>query len=75
MTDSFDMKQVDVLCDDLTARADTAQAEQHLLMQLIVCTADTRPSQSRHYQALLEYTYARHCRLRELVARYRLPQL
>jgi hypothetical protein len=70
MPDSFDMQQVDVFCDDLIARADTARAEQDLLIQLIARTAGTRPSQSRQYRALLEHTHERSRRFRELLARY-----
>ena len=74
MPDTSDAQQVDVLCDELTVRADTARAEQDLLTQLVARTATTRPSQSRRYRLLLEQTHERYRRLRELIARYCLPR-
>jgi hypothetical protein len=65
-----DQLQVEVLCEDLNERAETAQQEQVLLGQLVEVTARTRPHRSRQYRALLQQVGAQYRRLRELIIRY-----
>lgn len=65
-----DRRQIETLCDDLSARMDTVQAEQTLLGQLVATTSRVRPNRARQYQALLDEAHLRYRRLRDLVIDY-----
>lgn len=65
-----DRQQVATLCDALDARTASAQGEAALLTQLVRMTEDVRPTQSRHYQALLEASRLNYQRMRDVVSRF-----
>jgi FtsZ-binding cell division protein ZapB len=68
--DDADRQQIDTLCDDLQARAETVRAEQALLDHLVQTTARTRPHRSRQYQVLRDQAQSHFQRLRALIVRY-----
>ena len=65
-----DQRQVETLCDDLSERAATAEAERALLGQLVEVTARARPHRSRQYSMLRDQVTVQYRRLRELIIRY-----
>ena len=68
--DTQDQQQVVRLCDDLTARLVSGQAEESLLSSLEWLTARAHAYQSRQYHALLEAVRTRQRRWWELFYRY-----